>query len=39
MAFANSAFRLSVNLYGAPALTLKEFAGCEQDLIIGASLG
>ena len=36
--FANSAFRLSVNLYGAPALTLKEFAGWEQDLIIGASL-
>ena len=35
---ANSAFRLSVNLYGAPALTLKEFAGWEQDLIIGASL-
>jgi len=36
--FANSAFRLSVNLYGAPALTLKEFADWEQDLIIGASL-
>ncbi len=36
--FANSAFRLSVNLYGAPALTMKEFAGWEQDLIIGASL-
>ena len=35
--FANSAFRLSVNLYGAPALTLKEFAGWEQDIIIGAS--
>jgi hypothetical protein len=35
--FANSAFRLSVNLYGAPALTAKEFAGWEQDLIIGAS--
>ena len=34
---ANSAFRLSVNLYGAPALTLKEFAGWEQDVIIGAS--
>jgi hypothetical protein len=29
---------LSVNLYGAPALTLKEFAAYEQDLIIGASL-
>jgi hypothetical protein len=35
--FANSAFRLSVNLYGAPALALKEFADWEQDLIIGAS--
>jgi hypothetical protein len=35
--FANSAFRLSVNLYGAPALSLKEFATYEQDLIIGAS--
>lgn len=31
-------FRLSVNLYGAPALTPKEFADNEQDLIIGASL-
>jgi hypothetical protein len=36
--FANSIFRLSVNLYGAPALSLKEFASWEQDLIIGASL-
>jgi hypothetical protein len=36
--FANSALRLSINLYGAPALTLKEFAGWEQDVIIGASL-
>jgi hypothetical protein len=36
--FARPAFRLSINLYGAPALTLKEFAGWEQDLIIGASL-
>ena len=35
--FANSAFRLSINLYGAPALSLKEFADWEQDLIIGAS--
>ena len=33
----NAAFRLSANLYGAPALTLKEFAGWEQDLIVGAS--
>ena len=36
--FANSAFRFSINLYGAPALTLKEFAVWEQDLIVGASL-
>jgi hypothetical protein len=31
-------FRLSVNFFGAPALSLKEFAGFQQDLIIGASL-
>jgi len=36
--FANPSFRLSVNLYGAPALTLDEFKGWEQDLIIGVSL-
>ncbi len=36
--FANSAFRLSINFYGAPALTPTEFADYEQDLIIGASL-
>jgi len=36
--FANPAFRLSINFYGAPALTLKEFADWKQDLIIGASL-
>ncbi len=35
---ADTRFRLSVNLYGAPALTLKEFADYKQDLIIGASL-
>ena len=29
---------LSVNLYGAPALTLPEFADYQQDLIVGASL-
>jgi hypothetical protein len=29
---------LSINLYGAPALTLKEFKDNEQDLIVGASL-
>jgi hypothetical protein len=36
--FADPIFKLSVNLYGAPALSLKEFAGYEQDLIVGASL-
>ena len=30
--------RLSVNLRGAPALSLREFAGYHQDLIIGVSL-
>jgi hypothetical protein len=29
--------RLSVNLYGAPALTLQEFHEYQQDLILGAS--
>jgi len=36
--FADPVFKLSVNLYGAPALTLREFAAYEQDLIVGASL-
>jgi hypothetical protein len=31
-------FRVSVNFYGAPALTMKEFASYKQDLLIGASL-
>ena len=35
--FGDPRFRLSVNFYGAPALTLAEFASYEQDLIIGAS--
>ena len=35
---ADPKFRLSVNFFGAPALSLKEFAGFEQDLIVGASL-
>lgn len=30
--------RLSVNLYGAPALSLQDFAHYEQDLVIGASV-
>jgi len=36
--FADPAFRLSVNLYGAPALTLDQFKDYRQDLIVGASL-
>lgn len=35
--FADPAFRLSVNLYGAPALTAKEFRSYKQDLIVGAA--
>ena len=31
-------FRFSVNLYGAPALSLEEFATYQQDVIIGASV-
>jgi hypothetical protein len=31
-------FRFSVNFYGAPALSVQEFAKYQQDLIIGASL-
>ena len=31
-------FRFSINLLGAPALSVKEFANYKQDLIIGASL-
>ena len=34
----NPLFRLSVNLYGAPALSASEFANYRQDLIVGASL-
>jgi hypothetical protein len=36
--FADSKFRLSINLYGAPALSLKEFPSYQQDWIIGVSL-
>lgn len=36
--FGNALLRLSINLYGAPALGLKEFSDYEQDLIVGASL-
>jgi hypothetical protein len=31
-------FRFSVNFYGAPALSVQEFADYQQDLIIGASV-
>jgi len=31
-------FRFSVNFYGAPALSLQEFANYQQDVIIGASV-
>ena len=31
-------FRVSMNLYGAPALQLKDFASYRQDLIVGASV-
>jgi hypothetical protein len=36
--FSDSKFRLSINLYGAPALSLKEFPSYKQDWIIGVSL-
>jgi hypothetical protein len=36
--FADPRFRLSVLLYGAPVLSMKEFAGYRQDTIIGASV-
>ena len=36
--FADPRFRYSVNLHGAPALSLEEFPGYKQDVIVGASL-
>jgi hypothetical protein len=36
--FADPLLRLSVNLYGAPALTAAEFRQYAQDLVVGASL-
>jgi hypothetical protein len=36
--FGNPSFRLSVNLYGAPALGIKDFSSYHQNLIVGASL-
>jgi hypothetical protein len=37
--FGDPLFRVSYNFVGAPALSLKEFAGYRQDTIVGASLG
>lgn len=36
--FADPMLRFYVNLYGAPALSFKDFTNYKQDLIIGASL-
>ena len=36
--FGDPKLRLAMNFYGAPALTLDEFAGYRHDLIIGGSL-
>jgi len=36
--FGDSRFRLSVNLYGAPALSARDFGTYRRDLVIGASL-
>ncbi len=36
--FGDPLFRFSMNFYGAPALSAKEFADYRQDLIVGASL-
>ena len=36
--FGDPRFRVSVNLFGAPALSAKEFASYKQDLIVGVSL-
>ena len=36
--FNDPRFRFSVNFYGAPALSVQEFANYQQDFIIGASV-
>ena len=36
--FGDPRLRLSINLYGAPALSAKEFSSYKQDLVIGASV-
>jgi hypothetical protein len=36
--FVDPRFRLSVNLHGAPALKLREYASYRQDVLVGASV-
>jgi hypothetical protein len=36
--FGDPRFRVSINLFGAPALSAKEFANYKQDLIVGVGL-
>jgi Putative MetA-pathway of phenol degradation len=36
--FGDPRFRLSVNFYGAPAITMEEFESFHQDVVVGASL-
>jgi hypothetical protein len=36
--FGDPRFRVSINLFGAPALSVKEFANYKQDLIVGITL-
>ena len=36
--FGNPEFELSVNLYGAPAMGMKDFASYQQDWIVGVAL-
>ena len=36
--FGDPRFRVSVNVFGAPAMSVKEFAHYKQDLIVGLSL-
>jgi len=36
--FSDPRFRITWNFLGAPALSMQEFAGYEQDIIVGASL-
>lgn len=36
--FADPRFKLTINVYGAPALSLKDFPDYKQDIIVGTSL-